>query len=110
MAEARSVPSIELPFWLITEHRDVLNPPAQEPCDAPNAAHCFTSIDRLTAFMKARGGATWQIEQIADDEGVIVAVAKLHQIGIKELCIDPAPNGSGGLLVSLSDLLSAHDK
>jgi hypothetical protein len=110
MPEARPVPSLELPFWLITERRDVLNPPVQEPCDDPQAAHCFTSIEKLTAFMKARGGATWQIDQIADDEGVIIAVAKLYHAGAKTVCIDPGPNGSGGLLVSLADLLAGHDK
>ena len=104
------MPTLELPFWLIAEHQDVVNPPPLKPCDEPEAAHCFTSIEKLAAFMKARGGATWQIEQIADDEGVIVAVAKLHQAGTKAICIDPQPDGSGGLLVSLSHLLAGYDK
>src|SRR5262245_3593253 len=99
------MPSIELPLWLIIERKDVLNPPPQDPCDDPRAVHCFTSVEKLMAFMKARGGATWQIEQIADDEGVILAAASLHSAGTKTLCIDPAPDGSGGVLVSLSDLL-----
>ena len=104
------MPSVELPFWLIAGRRDVLNPPPHEPCDEPAAAHAFTSADKLVAFMKARGGATWQVDQIADAEGVIIAVSKLHQNGTKSICIDAHPDGSGGLLVSLSDLLAAHDK
>lgn len=104
------MPSVDLPFWLITQHNDVLNPPSTEPCEQPNAAHAFTAVEKLTAFMKARGGATWHIDQIADREGVIVTVAKLYERGMPSICIDPEPDGSGGLLVSLSDLLAAYDK
>jgi hypothetical protein len=41
---------------------------------------------------------------------VIVAVAELYEQGYREICIDPEPDGSGGLLVSLSDLLAVYRK
>lgn len=106
----RNMPSVELPFWLIKERRDVINSPANEPCEQPQAAHAFTAVEKLTAFMKARGGATWHIDQIAKSEDVIENVAKLYEKGVTGICIDPEPDGSGGLLVSLSDLLAAYDR
>lgn len=102
--------SVDLPFWVITECPDVLNPPPNEPCEVPRAAYAFTLAEKLVAFMKPRVGATWHIAQVADREGVIVAVATLHARGVPTLCIDPVPNGLGGLLVSLSDLLAAYDR
>lgn len=60
--------------------------------------------------MRAHGGAKWQIDQVADREGVIVAVAELYESGYRQMCVDPEPDGSGGLLVSIADLLHAYGK
>jgi len=98
---------LSIPFWLISERKHVLNPPAKIPCADPDAVHAFTTAEKLAAFMKARGGARWEINQVADHEGVIVAVGDLHARGADKLCIDPEPDGSGGLLISLSDVLEA---
>jgi hypothetical protein len=100
----------EIPFFLITDRADVQQPPDHEPCNDPKAAHAFTSAEKLAAFMNARGRAKWKIDQVADREGVIVAVAELYEQGYREICIDPEADGSGGLLVSLSDLLAAYRK
>src|ERR1700759_1108840 len=103
------MPSVDLPFWLIMERHDVLYPTPNTPCERPKAAHAFSAVEKLTAFMKARGGATWHIDQVARSEDVIAAVAKLYEKGVTGICIDAQPDGSGGLLVSLSDLLAAYD-
>ncbi len=99
---------LELPFWLITERKHVLNPPPNIPCADPDAAHAFTSAQKLAEFLKARDGGRWEINQAADREGVLIAVSELHQQGLASICIDPEPDGSGGLLVSLRDLLAAY--
>lgn len=104
------MPSVEIPFWLIVERANVLSPPPQEPCDDPKAAHGFTTTEKLAAFMQARARAKWQIDQVADHEGVIVAVAQLYEQGCHAMCIDPNPDGTGGLLVSLTDLLRAYQR
>jgi hypothetical protein len=104
------MPSVDLPFWIVAEQHHILYPPAHEPCDEANTAHCFTAAEKLTAYMTARGGARWSIDQVADREGVIVLVSGLYERGINSICIDPEPDGSGGLLVSLSDLLAAYGK
>jgi hypothetical protein len=50
--------SIELPFWLIIERHDVLSQPPNERCEQPKSVYAFSAVEKLTAFMKARGGAT----------------------------------------------------
>lgn len=104
------MPSPELPFWIVTERKHVLNPPAHIPCADPDAAHAFSSAEKLAAFMQARGGARWDINQVVDQPGVIVAIAELHANGIEKICIDAEPDGSGGLLVSVADVLKAYRK
>jgi len=104
------MPAPKVPFFLIIDRADVQQPTEHEPCDDPKAAHAFTSAEKLAAFMNARGRAKWKIDQVTDREGVIVAVAELYEQGYREICIDPEPDGSGGLLVSLSDLLAVYRK
>ena len=100
--------SLEIPFWIIAERKHILDPPAHIPCAEPDAAHAFTTAEKLAAFMSARGGARWDINQVATREGVIVAIAELHAQGIGTICIDAEPDGSGGVLVSISDVLQAY--
>lgn len=97
-----------LPFWLVRERSQALNLPDHEPCDDPKAAHCFSTAEKLAAFMQAHGGARWQIDQVADREGVIIVIAELYEDGFQQLCVDPEPDGSSGLLVSIGDLLKAY--
>jgi hypothetical protein len=102
--------NLSIPFWLVSERKYVLNPPATIPCADPAAVHAFTTAEKLAQFMQARGGARWEINQVTDREGVIVAVAELHSNGATKLCINPEPDGSGGLLISLSDVLEAYKR
>jgi hypothetical protein len=99
-----------LPFWLVRELTRASKRLDGTPCDEPKAAHGFTTAEKLAEFMTAHGGARWQIDQVADREGVIVTVAELYEAGIEHLCIEPEPDGFGGLLVSVGDLLRAYGK
>jgi hypothetical protein len=99
-----------LPFWLVTEHNHVLSSPANIPCADPSAVHAFTSAEKLTAFLAARVGGRWEIRPVADYAGVVVAVADLHKHGAPHLCIDLAPDGSGGDLITLAELLDAYTR
>lgn len=104
------MPSVEIPFWLIVSREDVQSPPPHEPCDDPKAAHGFSTSEKLAAFMQSHVRAKWQIDQVADQEGVIVAVAQLYEQGYRDMCVDPEPDGSGGTLVSLKDLLRDYTR
>src|ERR1700759_5514740 len=105
-----TMPDLPIPFWLVSARKHVLNPPPQTPCDDPEAVHAFTTADNLAQFMQARGGARREINQVADRAGAIVPIAELHSRGVGKLCIDPEPDGSGGLLISLADVLERYKR
>src|SRR6476619_1738479 len=101
---------IELPFWLVTERKHILNPPQAIPCEDPKAPHAFTSAERLTAFLNARGGGRWEVNLVADNEGLLIAIADVHQRGVTNVCFDPEPDGSGGHLKRITDILQVYNR
>ena len=100
---------IKLPFWLVTERKHILNPPLIIPCEDPNAPHAFTTAEKLTAFLNAREGGRWDVNLVADNEGLLVAIADVHQHGVVNICFDPEPDGSGGDLKRITDILQIYD-
>jgi hypothetical protein len=94
------------PFWVVLEKKHTLNPPEQTPCDDPKAPHAFTDTHKLTRFLSDRRGGRWDVNLIADNAGLVVAIAAAHEQGVSGICFDPEPDGTGGQLISLADLLS----
>ena len=94
--------NLPLPIWIISERNGLLHPPEHIPCDAPQAAHGFTSADQLMAFLSAQKGGRWKLDLLPDRESFAVAIAELHEKKISQLCVDPKPDGSDGTLLSLS--------
>jgi hypothetical protein len=90
--------------------RQVEREPANEPCDDPAAIHAFTTTQRLTDFLDARGRGNWKVSFVLRREDIVLAVADAHHNGAAMLCFDPATDGSGGKLVSLVELLAACDQ
>jgi hypothetical protein len=89
------VTKLQLPFWIVTEQKHILNPPANIPCEDPLAPHAFTSTEKLTAFMAKRAGGRWDVNLVADEEGLIVTIADLHQQGASRISRNPtAPAAS----------------
>jgi hypothetical protein len=58
--------------------------------------------------MRAHGRPRWAIDQVADQEGAILVVSELYQEDFRDMCLDP--DGSGGMLISLADLLKAYGR
>jgi hypothetical protein len=96
---------LSFPFWLITEQRHILNPPAKVPCDSPFAVHAFSTTDKLSAFLEANKGGRWSIDLVANHEALLVAIADLHLKNVPGFCLDPKADGSEGELITLADAL-----
>ena len=105
----RNFTNIRLPIWLITERKHILNPPPNIPCADPDAVHAFTSADKLTAFLEARQGGRWDVNEVGDRQSVLLVVAQLHGQAVFNVCFDPNPDGSGGTTVKISELLAAFN-
>jgi len=95
----------QYPFWIVIEDEHILNAPQTVPCQDPSALHAFTSTDKLTEFLSARKGGRWRIDLVGDSEAIVVAVAVAHDRGAANICFDPEPDGTGGELVSIADVL-----
>jgi hypothetical protein len=98
----------ELPFWLVSQHEHSLNPAIQLLGDFPRAAHIFTTAERLIAYMMAHHQLRWAVNLVTDREGVIMAMADLHRQKMDTLCIDPDPDGTGGEIMRISDVVGAY--
>jgi hypothetical protein len=97
-----------LPFWLVTHREHVLNPTIKIPSKESFAAQAFTSADKLIGYIMAHQNGRLAINQVPDRAAVIVAVADLHKRGVSTLCIDRDPDGTGGTLISIADLIVAY--
>ena len=76
------------PFWIVAEHKHVLNQPAKLPCNDPFAPHAFTSTEKLTAFLKARDGGRWDVSLVADKDAILLAVADAQHKGAHtQICL-----------------------
>lgn len=98
---------LTFPFWLITEQKHILNPPANVPCDSPFAVHAFATTDKLSAFLEENKGGRWSIDLVANHEALLVAIADLHLNDVPAFCLDPKPDGSDGDLITLAEALKA---
>lgn len=94
----------QFPIWLVSEDKHVLNPPPNIPCKDPEAAHVFTTAERLTSFLDARKGGRWDVQLAADHDGLVVGVTDLRALGVRNVCLDPESDGTGGELLSLGEL------
>jgi hypothetical protein len=97
----------QLPFWIVTEQKHVLNPPAKVPCNDPFAPHAFTIAEKLTAFLDERKSGRWTVAHVYDADALLLAVADAKDNQATHICFDPEPDGSGGELVNLADVLAA---
>jgi hypothetical protein len=61
----------------------------------------------LTAFTGAQQGGRWTLDLVADLDGMARAVGELHKARISQICIDPKPDGSDGMLMNVSDAYAA---
>jgi hypothetical protein len=91
-------------MWVVTSRKSVVSPPI-EPCDAPNHALGFSSPDKLVEFLNSGQAGRWMVRLVGDRPSFGALVDELQRYGATGICLDPAPDGSGGVNVPLADLL-----
>lgn len=94
---------VNLPLWFIKARKPQFAP-GREPCDEPNALLAYTSREKLTAFLDAQGAGSWELSLIANCESLAVLVSEARGCGAIHVCVNPNPDGSGGMLLKLSDM------
>jgi hypothetical protein len=96
---------LRLPLWFITE-RNVRSIGEHTPCNDPRATHVFTETEGLAALLRAGSSGRWQIDLVADSDELLLVLGDLHHKKVANVCVDPGPDGSGGVLVALADLVA----
>src|SRR5262245_40702738 len=99
------MPAVSLPFWVITERYRLLNSAAQIPCANPGALIGFADTAKMAAFLRARSGGRWEFDLVGDRDAMILLIADAHRRGTNTVCFDCEPDGSGGLLVDIRQLI-----
>jgi hypothetical protein len=102
--EACAIAKLRLPLWFVYDRR-AKSPPQHAPCDDTGSTLAFSVIENLTAFLHARKGGRWKLELASDLRELTGMLADLHERGDTSICLDPEPDGSGGELVTLAELL-----
>jgi hypothetical protein len=96
---------LSLPIWFVTE-RMRESPPLHQPYDSSRGVLAFSNTANLTAFLAGRQSGEWNINLVADREGLILIIAIAHNHGMDAICLDPELDGTGGEQVSLNDLMN----
>ena len=66
----------------------------------------FSTTDKVKDFLDTRESRQWRIALARDYESLVIALAELHQADVDRVCLDPNPDGSGGELVEMTQLVS----
>ena len=96
---------LRLPLWFVTEHVQ-LDGSDDTPCDVPEVAMAFTSVNGMLEFQLAHEGGEWKMSLAADRDGLIIVIADLHRAGTTTIVLDSETDGTGGEQVSLTDLMA----
>jgi hypothetical protein len=65
----------------------------------------FSTPDKLIEFLHDRQVGRWMVRLVGDRPGFAGLVAELQANGATGICLDPMPDGSGGVDVPLAELL-----
>lgn len=95
---------LQHPLWTVTEHIDIVEAKAGVSPE-PGACLAFTTPGKLFEFLSANEHGKWKLEMAADHVGLIALIADLHRSGIGALHIDRDIDGTGGVNVTLDDLM-----
>jgi len=102
--------NLKLPFWIVTDPRRAPNPARRFPCNDPFALHAFTTAETLAPFLEAHKHERWDVTLIVEHQALQTLFADAEQRGATHICFDPDPDGSGGDLLYMADVLDACDQ
>jgi hypothetical protein len=87
---------IRLPFWVL-----IPKVGSGELHDLPPA---FSETVGMSSFLVSRNSREWETRLI-NHLTLVLLIADLHALGSRGVFLDPAPDGSGGTEIPLSDLM-----
>ena len=90
-------PRLSFPFWIVTPHRG----PA---CGGDGQAATFSSASRAMAYMEAQREGEWDVRLVSRTSKPEIADFFGRHV-ITEVCHDQNPDGTGGELIPVADLL-----
>ena len=99
------MPQLELPLWFITEQR-ASSPPDHPACDDAEAIIAFSSFPKLTEYWAASTGGRYKVIMASDRDALIGVIADAHSNGQESVCVNPKPDGSDGVHISLGELIA----
>ena len=79
---------LALPLWFLTDRRPNSSTLTAS-CDHSSAVIAFTSTDKVTGFLDARGSGQWKIVLVKNYESLVIVLAELHQMDADLICLDP---------------------
>ena len=95
-----------LPLWFLSVW-DLEHGRDYAPGTEPSVAVAFSAPDKVLEFANSFSFRTDRIPKAVNGrDELIELIVDLHRRGIKKICIDPLPDGTGGKMMSLAALLA----
>jgi hypothetical protein len=94
---------VEFPFWVLIP--GVVKEPAPiDECGTGDLPLAFSTTEKMMPYMSARKAGDWRVRLVSHDM-LVLLIAELHALGSRGICLDPEPDGAGGIEISLGDLM-----
>jgi hypothetical protein len=92
---------LRFPFWILTPScADTVAPPEV----TENRPLAFSSEEKMRAFLEQCPSGQWDARLVSRYSAKKV-VAELMERGLRQVCLDPNSDGSGGIFIRLSDII-----
>jgi hypothetical protein len=99
---------MRFPFWLVTPIRAQVPAPLAE-CAKAWVPLTFSTEKRMTAYLSARAAGQWEV-RLVNRYSAAAVVRELTARGCEAACYDVSPDGSGGTLVPLAEILAKDER
>ena len=90
---------IQFPFWLVT--------PAGSITDPTRLPLAFSTLARMSRYLNDKTSGQWAV-QLVNRYSVVEICSELRNSGVRAVCYDAENDGTGGVEISLDNLVAAH--
>jgi hypothetical protein len=103
--------ALTLPFWVIAAHELETPAPCARCLSKTHAPVAFSDATHAMHYLRAlrdKNPGVWRI-RLVDSAGLMLFAADLHHHGVPAIPFDPQPDGTGGIDITLAELLALPD-